>query len=137
MSWHLNILFCLIILDPDKNLCIFTSFRKEAENVVTCRLYRILMDFCRLKRGYQSERKTFVNGCNTLITEFVNQSKVVIPSLLWRCFEGNNFLTQNFYLTYLQKCRTVVFFQSFYTKLYESSGLLKFPRTIELLLLKA
>lgn len=37
------------------------------------------MDFVGLKwKGYQSERKTFVNGCRTLITKFVNQSKVVI-----------------------------------------------------------
>lgn len=46
--------------------------RKEAENVVTCRLERILMDFCRLKGGYHSERKTFlffVNGCDIIDNE--------------------------------------------------------------------
>jgi hypothetical protein len=38
--------------------------------------------------------------------------------------------------TYLQKCRTIVLFESFYTELNEAGGLLKFARTINLLLLK-
>lgn len=68
------------------------------------------MDFCRLKRGYQSERKTFVNGCNTLITKFVNQSKVVIPLLLWRCFEGKDFCDPKLFSNLLAKmphCRSL------------------------------